>query len=114
MDATFAFFENLAINSYWAQTTTRGVSGDDTSYRGQLDYGGDRYGLQLEHLLVGDNFNPGVGFVRRDDMQQDIRSVPLQPARRGDSSVVRKWSWIGSAGLRRERRRPAGDARSGR
>ena len=38
------------------------------SYRAQLDYVGDRYGVQIERLTIGDNFNPEVGFVRRDDM----------------------------------------------
>jgi hypothetical protein len=90
VDGTFAFFENLGINTYWARTDTRGLSGGDTSYRAQLDYAGDRYGLQLEHLLVGDNFNPGIGFVRRDDMRRtavDARFSP-RPAR---SDVVRKY-----------------------
>jgi len=30
------------------------------SYRGQVDYNGDRYGLQLDWLVVGDDFNPEV------------------------------------------------------
>ena len=40
------------INTYWARTQTRpACAGDDTSYRAQLDYAGDRYGVQLEHLV---------------------------------------------------------------
>ena len=70
VDGTFGFFQNLSINTYWAQTedhlrTTPAGRGDRASYRGQLDYNGDRYGLQLERLAVGDAFNPGVGYVRR-------------------------------------------------
>jgi hypothetical protein len=95
VDATLAFFENLAINSYWARTATEGVSGEDTSYRGQLDYNGDRYGVQAEHLLVGDRFNPGVGYVRRHDMRKSFGLFRFSP-RAGAGSVVRKWSWIGS------------------
>ena len=39
IDGTFAFFENLQINTYWARTDTEGLgSRDNTSYRGQLDY----------------------------------------------------------------------------
>ena len=95
VDATLAFFENLAINSYWARTATEGVSGEDTSYRGQLDYNGDRYGVQAEHLLVGDQFNPGVGYVRRHDMRKSFGLFRFSP-RAGAGSVVRKWSWIGT------------------
>ena len=95
VDGTFAFFENLAINSYWARTATDGLSGDDTSYRGQLDYAGDRYGVQLEHLLVGNDFNPGVGYVRRHDMRKSFGLFRFSPRARA-GGVVRKWSWMGS------------------
>ncbi len=70
VDGTFAFFDNLSFNTYWARTRTPGVVGEDTSHRLQMDYAGDRYGAQLERLMVGDSFNPEVGFVRRDDMRR--------------------------------------------
>ncbi|MGD9902722.1 MAG: DUF5916 domain-containing protein [Vicinamibacterales bacterium] len=95
VDGTFGFFANLAINTYWAQTRNPGVRGDDTSYRAQLDYAGDRYGLQLEHLLVGDNFNPAVGFIRRDDMRRNFGSFRFSPRPRSPSAV-RRLSWTGS------------------
>jgi hypothetical protein len=45
VDGTFAFFENLQINTYWAATDTDGLRGQATdSYRGQLDYSGDSSG----------------------------------------------------------------------
>ena len=34
VDATFAFFDNLSINSYWARTETTGTDGEDSSYSG--------------------------------------------------------------------------------
>jgi hypothetical protein len=95
VDATLAFFENLAINSYWARTATDGLSGEDTSYRGQLDYNGDRYGVVAEHLLIGDQFNPGVGFVRRHDIRKSFGLFRFSPRARA-GRVVRKWSWIGT------------------
>ena len=95
-DGIFAFYDNLAINTYWAQTRTTDLEGDDTSYRAQLDYAGDRYGLQLERLVVGSNFNPEVGFVRRDDMHRWFGQFRFSPRPR-NSKTVRKYSWIGSA-----------------
>ena len=95
VDGTFAFFDNLAINTYWARTRTDGLSGEDTSYRGQLDYAGDRYGVQLEHLVVGDHFNPEVGFLRRDDMRKNFGQFRFSPRPRS-ITPVRKFSWIGS------------------
>ena len=88
------YAKNLAINSYWARTPRR-PAGDETSYRGQVDYNGDRYGVVAEHLLVGDHFNPGVGFVRRQDIRKSFGLFRFSPRARA-GSVVRKWSWIGT------------------
>ena len=95
VDGTFAFFANLSINTYWARTQTTGRDGGDVSYRGQFDYSGDRYGAQVEHLLVGDNFNPEVGFLRRDDMRKSSTQFRFSP-RPAQPSIVRKYSWVGS------------------
>ena len=79
LDGTFAFFDDLAINTYWAQTRAAERLEDDVSYRGQLDYAGDRYGVQLEHLVVGDNFNPEVGFLQRDDFERSYGAFRFSP-----------------------------------
>ena len=92
VDGTFPFFDNLAINTYWARTHTEGVSGDDTSYRAQVDYAGDRYGLQIERLAVGDHFSPEIGFVRRHDIRKTSGGLRFSPRMRS-SKTVRKLSW---------------------
>lgn len=52
-------------------TSASDVAGDDEiSYRAQLDYNSDRYGVQVERLVVGGDFNPEVGFLRRDDFDR--------------------------------------------
>ncbi len=79
LDGTFSFFDDLTINTYWAQTRAAERLADDTSYRGQLDYAGDRYGVQLEHLVVGDNFNPEVGFLQRDDFERSYGAFRFSP-----------------------------------
>ena len=56
-DATFAFYENLEMLGYYAKTETPGLVDEDTSYQARFVYGGDRYGMQVDHLLVEDNFN---------------------------------------------------------
>ncbi len=95
VDGTFAFFSNLNINTYWAQTESRGLKGSKSSYRGQLDYAGDRYGLQLERLGIGSAFSPGVGYVRRSDMEKNYAFARFSPRPRS-SRVVRKYSYSGS------------------
>ena len=95
-DATLAFFDNLTINSCWARTQTDGISSDDISYRAQLDYNGDRYGVQAEHLAVGAGFNPEVGFLRRSDIRKSFGQFRFSPRPR-NRRVVRKYSYTGAA-----------------
>ena len=69
-----------------------GGPGDQSSYRGRFDYSGDRYGLQLEHLLVGDGFNPEVGFLRRSDFRRSSFGARFSP-RPKSSRLIRKFGW---------------------
>jgi len=95
IDGTFAFFANLGFNAYWAKTRTTGLDGSDTSYRTQMEYAGDRYGVQLDRLVVGDNFNPEVGFVRRDNVRESVGQLRFSP-RPASIRSVRKFSGIGT------------------
>ena len=79
VDTNLAFFQNIEATLYWARTTTPGVTGGNSSYRGHFEYGGDRYGLTLEHLLVGAGFNPEVGFVRRQDFRRSVAGARFSP-----------------------------------
>ena len=95
IDGTFGFYDNLSIDTYWATTSTRGASGDDViSYRTQVDYAGDRYGVQVEHLVVGADFNPEVGFLRREDFERSFASFRFSPRPQG-IAAIRKLSWEG-------------------
>ena len=112
--ATFAFYDNLAINTYWARTATTGAVGRRRELRAQLDYAGDRYGLQLERLVIGDHFNPEVGFVRRDNMRRNfglLRFSPRPLANRLDPQVllVGPVDYIENGGGRLETRDLDGD-----
>ncbi|MBM3779782.1 MAG: carbohydrate binding family 9 domain-containing protein [Acidimicrobiia bacterium] len=95
VDGAFAFFDNLVINAYWAATDTAGAAGTATSYRGQLDYGGDRYGVQLERLRIDPAFSPAVGFVRRTDMDKSFGQLRFSP-RPQSSRFVRRYSGVAS------------------
>ncbi len=94
-DTTVSWGSSWQFNSYWAKTFTDGLARDDVSYRAQLDYPGDRYGVQLERLVVGDNFNPEVGFVRRDNMRKNYGQLRFSPRPRR-SGRIRKYVWIGT------------------
>ena len=78
-DANFSFFQNLVINAYYSQSQTAELSGNDTSYLAKLENNGDRYGAELEHLMVGDAFNPEVGFLRRDAFRRTRARAYFSP-----------------------------------
>ena len=94
-DAAFSLYDNVNFSGYFARTRTPGLDRDDTSSQGRFRYDGDLYGLQASHLLVGDNFNPEVGFLRRDDFRQTFVSFRYSPRPRS-IEAVRQFTWQGS------------------
>ena len=70
VDGNFTFFENLTVDAYYARTDTAGLDQGDTSYRGAVKYDADLYGFEAEHMLVDPDFNPELGFMRRDDFRK--------------------------------------------
>lgn len=79
LDGRFAFFDNLNLLGYLARTQTPGRQSQDGSYLGQINYAGDRYGLDLSHLLIGDNFNPEIGFLRRGNIRRSALLARFSP-----------------------------------
>ena len=47
-----------------------------------------------EHVLVGDNFNPEVGFLRRDDFRHSYAAARFSPRPRS-IKAVRQFFWQG-------------------
>ncbi|MCE2540688.1 MAG: carbohydrate binding family 9 domain-containing protein, partial [Acidobacteria bacterium] len=78
-DATFSFFDSVNLLGYYARTRTTGVTGRDASYQARFDYGADRYGLEVDHLLVEDDFRPEVGFLRRRNFRRTSLSGRYSP-----------------------------------
>ena len=95
VDAALSFYDNVDFNGYYARTRTPGLEGDDTSYQAAFTYSGDLYGFQVDHLLVGNNFNPEVGFLRRDDFRRTFVSAQYSPRPRS-IDVVRQFTLGGS------------------
>ena len=96
VDGSFRFLRNtMAIDAYWAGTRSEELPGRSTSYRADFDFDGDRYGLRAEHLMVGDAFNPEIGFVRRRDMRKSAGEVRFSP-RLWSVASIRKLEWRAS------------------
>ncbi len=95
IDGTFAFYDNLQISTYWAETRSDARRGDDASYRAHLDYNGDRYGVQIERMVIERNFNPEVGFIRRGDQERSFGQVRFSP-RPKRNRRIRRFFTMGS------------------
>ncbi len=92
IDGAFSFYDDLNAYGYWARTETPGRSGDDQSYQAAFSYEGDRYAVLVDHLLVGDNFNPEVGFLRRTDFRRTFALAQYSP-RPASIAAVRQFRW---------------------
>ena len=86
-DATFSFYENVSLLAYAARTQTPGNDGEDLSYQGRVNYAGDLYGFQAEHLVVEDNFIPEVGFLRRDNFRRSYGTARYSPRPRSLAGI---------------------------
>jgi hypothetical protein len=95
-DASFSFFQNVSFGGYYAQSKVDGKNDDNQSYQGRFDYAADRYGLQLQFLDVGQNFNPEVGFVRRFGFDRTYASARFSPRARRHFKGVRQFTYQGS------------------
>lgn len=95
LDATLAFFQDVYVSGYVAQSKTEGRQGDDLNYRGQFTYNADRYGLSLDRLVVEKNFNPEVGLLRRDDLRRNYAQARFSP-RTKNRRFVRKLTYQSS------------------
>ena len=95
IDLNLSFYQALNMLGYYARSDTPGRDGDDYSYRGALDYAGDRYGVQFEQMMVGDDFNPEVGFLRRSDFKRSYAAARFSP-RPKNSRMFRKVGIEGS------------------
>jgi hypothetical protein len=95
LDTTMSFFQNVNVNGFYARSETSDLKGDNDSYQGHAEYAADRYGAVLEYLKVGDNFNPEVGFLRRDNFKRTFVSTRFSP-RPASIKQVRQFTWQGS------------------
>ena len=95
LDGSFSFHDNVNLYGYYARTNTPGLEGDDESYQAAFSYEGDLYGLLVDHLQVGGNFNPEIGFMRRQDFRRSYVYAQFSPRPEG-IEAVRQFTWGGS------------------
>jgi len=89
VDGNFAPTDNMRFNTFYMATSEPGVEAGHqaASYMGQFRYDTDLIDVSAERLYLGDDFNPGMGFVRRRDFTKNGGSFTLAPRPRGIEAI---------------------------
>ena len=70
LDASFWPASTLNLQGFYARTWTSGPGGEGAAWRVGADYTGDRVGFVAQHLMVGPEADPQMGFVTRRDIRR--------------------------------------------
>ncbi|MCB1670116.1 MAG: carbohydrate binding family 9 domain-containing protein [Pseudomonadales bacterium] len=89
IDGQFNFRTDFEVSTFATRTDTEGLQGDDLSYMANFEYNGDRYGLRSGYLVVEENFNPEIGFKRRNNFKQYEGGVRFSPRISSSDSIRR-------------------------
>ena len=81
IDGLYSLSTSLNVNGYFAGTTgnTPESRNDNRSHQVAFEYTPDRYGFVAQELVVGRNFNPQVGFLRRTDFRRRFVQARFSP-----------------------------------
>lgn len=67
VDGRWGIGDNLLLEGWLSQTDTPTLEGDDLAYAIKMNYNSEKWSSRLSWTEVEENFNPEVGFLRRDD-----------------------------------------------
>ncbi len=79
IDGAWGIGENMLLQGYYAKTDTPGLTDDDFAFSTRMAYSSPKWSARLGYAEVREDFNPEVGFLRRDDY------------RRGDALIMRRF-----------------------
>jgi len=79
LDTDLNLAQDLRVNAFWARSETEGLGSDDQAYRTRFNFASDRYGVQLERMVVEEDFNPEIGFVLREDIRKSSVGARFSP-----------------------------------
>jgi hypothetical protein len=79
IDGRWGIGENTLLETWVAKTSTPGLDGDDYAFALKSSYDSADWFVRLNYTEVSEDFNPEVGFLRRDDY------------RRGQAFIMRRF-----------------------
>ncbi len=89
VDGALLLLQDVNLSGFLARTDTPESPLDTTSYQTRFEYAGDTYGAQVDRLVVGEHFNPEVGFFNRRGFERSFGSLRFSPRPRSIKSVRR-------------------------
>jgi len=79
------------LEGFLARSDSPGLAGGNNSGYFRFAYDTDRWGAYYRHLDIGENFQPGIGFVLRPDSRENYSQARYSP--RPDLSWVRQFTF---------------------
>ena len=70
VDGRWGIGDNLLLQGYFAKTDTPGLNDDDFAFSTRMNYDSAKWSARLGWTEVREDFNPEVGFLRRDDYRR--------------------------------------------
>ncbi len=70
IDGRWGIGDNYILEGWAARTRTPGLEGDDHAYAIKSNYDAEKWSQRLSWLEVSEDFNPEVGFLRREDYRE--------------------------------------------
>ncbi|MEL6868770.1 MAG: DUF5916 domain-containing protein [Pseudomonadota bacterium] len=70
LDGRWGVGDNLLFEGWVARTRTPGLTGDDLAFAAKMNYDSEKWSSRLNWTEVREDFNPEVGFLRRDDYRR--------------------------------------------
>ena len=104
VDGRVGIGPNGQIAGFAALTDTPGLAGDDHAYNVAWDHNSERWRFTLGYVEVADNFNPEVGFLRRQGFRNldsgfsfitRPRGIPWLQQVRPHATFNRFWNFAG-------------------
>ena len=70
IDGRWGVGDNLIFEGWLAKTSTPGLTDDDHAYALKMNYDSEKWSSRASFTEVTEDFNPEVGFLRRDDYKR--------------------------------------------
>ena len=86
-DARLVFYDRLEFDSYILRSDTPGKSGQNQARRFRTRWADDELIVGAEYNAVQANFNPEVGFIRREDIDHYAGEFTWRPQLRGNDAI---------------------------